>query len=499
MSDWQHLLFTFWAKTAQMLSAQVPLLPALQALVAEEETSPLTPVITGMIQSLRQGSSLHDFLSGYPDLFPASVVAMVKVGEQQGELDKVAGNIAESIKNGVFRISQQIKIETPGEEVGSGDIHSWTTNLLEEAAKARASDIHLQPFKNSNRVRLRIDGVLRNRDPVPGGLYPSLVGHLKMLAGMDVAEKILPQSGKFECSVAGTDFKFHVSTLPGVYGESITLRLLNSGVFIPDLPQLVQDEQHLHTLKRLLTKNWGMIIVTGPSGCGKTSTVYSMLQFVNRPEVKIITVEDPVEYTINGIVQVQLRNSVRAMNFPDMLRSAMRCDPDVIFVAEIRSLETAQLCCQCALTGHLVFSILHTDSALAAMTRAVQMGLPPFLVYDSVKGVVAQRLIRQLCPECKVVDTDYYPELQGMLTSGATFYKATGCPACIGTGFKGRLPLFEIFIPDESLRKQFLDGDEKKLRKLAEESGMKTLLQDGIDKAARGITSLEELVRILGV
>jgi len=348
--------------------------------------------------------------------------------------------------------------------------------LLRDAVDARASDIHLEPGPQSLRVRLRIDGVLAAVDPVPAESTPALISRIKLLAGLDIGERRLPQDGRIGVRVQGREIDLRVATLPGLQGESVTIRLLDTQALPLDLTGLGLDSASVAQLERLLAHPHGLILVTGPTGSGKSTTLYSVLRRLNSGARKIVTVEDPVEIQLDGVYQTQARPRI-GFGFANALQSIMRHDPDIIMVGEIRDAETARMAVQAALTGHLVLSTLHTNDAASAPARLIDMGIEPFLLSASLVGVIAQRLVRRRCKAC----------------GGA------GCPVCRGTGFKGRLALMEILEVDAAIANALQTGaDARVLAELATAAGMRSLARDGAAKVAAGLTALSEVQRVTG-
>ncbi|MEI6350467.1 MAG: ATPase, T2SS/T4P/T4SS family [Verrucomicrobiota bacterium] len=383
---------------------------------------------------------------------------------------------------------------------GDAPIIKMVTMLLLEAQKMQASDIHLEPLEKRFRVRFRIDGVLHEVQNPPKKLQSAIISRLKIMTGsMSIAEKRLPQDGRIQIRVGGKQIDLRVSTLPTNHGESIVMRILDKSGLTLGLSQLgfLSDDQE--TFERLITLPDGILLVTGPTGSGKTTTLYGCLNHINRPDRKIITVEDPVEYQLNGINQVQVNTDV-GMTFPGALRSMLRQAPNIIMIGEIRDLETASIAINASLTGHLVFSTLHTNDAPSAVARLVDIGVQRFLVSSAVRAIVAQRLVRRLCPKCKVPYEMTDGELNALQldrsqVADATVMRGLGCEACRHLGYKGRLGIFEIFLIDDEVRFMINEGASTiELRKRAREFGMRTLREDGVRKVLSGITTAEEVI-----
>jgi type IV pilus assembly protein PilB len=385
---------------------------------------------------------------------------------------------------------------------GEGPIVRLVTRMFTDALDLRASDIHVEPGHGRVRIRYRIDGVLRDVAEHPEHLASPLLSRLKIMASMDIAEKRKPQDGRIGLQIAGRGVDVRASILPSSHGESIVLRLLDKGANLLSLRDLgFEDESHAW-FRRIIRRPHGICLVTGPTGSGKTTTLYAALSELNRPDVKIITAEDPVEYHIHGINQVQVNARV-GMTFSRILKAMLRCAPNVILVGEIRDLETAEVAIQAALTGHLVFSTVHTNDAPSAITRLQDLGVPPFLVSASIQSIIAQRLVRRLCPKCC---EDYVPqpeeiEALGMdpqQVTGRSFKQARGCPACEGVGFRGRVALFETFEMDPHLREMtFREESLESITESAKGSGMlQPLVIDGARKVLQGVTSVGEVLRV---
>ncbi|MBS1209796.1 MAG: type secretion system protein GspE [Proteobacteria bacterium] len=369
--------------------------------------------------------------------------------------------------------------------------------LLTESLREGASDIHFELFESRATVRFRIDGGLRDVIEPQRGLHAAIVSRIKIMAGLDIAEKRLPQDGRITLRLAGRPVDVRVSTLPTAHGERVVLRLLDKSANRLDLDSLGMPPATLLRMQGLLTQPHGILLVTGPTGSGKTTTLYAALAQMNSRDLNIMTVEDPVEYELDGIGQTQINSRIE-MSFARALRAILRQDPDVILIGEIRDLETAQIAVQASLTGHLVLATLHTNDAPSAMTRLIDMGVEPFLLASSSIGVLAQRLVRRLCPACRVA---YQPDpaeqaLLGIPASH-TLYRAGSCPACSNTGYKGRSGIYELMVFDESTRSLIHDrANEQVLRIHATEHGMLSLRDDGFDRVRAGITSLDEILRV---
>lgn len=371
--------------------------------------------------------------------------------------------------------------------------------LIDRAIEQRASDIHIEPFEGRLRVRYRVDGVLRETDAPPERLTQAIISRIKIMARLNIAERRLPQDGRIKVAVRGKEFDLRVSTTPSMHGESVVLRILARDGAVLDFAALGFEDDSLAAYLSTIERPYGIVLVTGPTGSGKTTTLYTSLLRLNSPDRKILTVEDPVEYQLDGVLQVQIKPEI-GLTFARALRSFLRQDPDILMIGEIRDLETAQIAVQAALTGHLVLSTLHTNDAAGAVARLMDMGVPDYLLTSTMNGVAAQRLVRRLCPDCREA---YQPsdELLGRLQASgeapAALYRAVGCKQCNGLGYAGRTALLEILVVDDELRRLVLQhADAKELERVAIERGMRTLYRDGLRKAAQGHTSIEEVLRV---
>jgi general secretion pathway protein E len=375
--------------------------------------------------------------------------------------------------------------------------------LLQRAAETGASDVHIEPFEGRLKVRYRIDGVLHEVEAPPQKLTAAIISRIKIMAKLNIAERRLPQDGRVKLRIQGRDLDMRISTVPTMYGESVAIRLLNRGDVALDLPSLGFADDVSQAFVETLALPHGMILVTGPTGSGKTTTLYTAINILNTEERKIITAEDPVEYQMEGINQIQVKPTIN-LTFANALRSIVRQDPDVILVGEMRDLETARICIQSALTGHLVLSTLHTNSAASSITRLLEMGVDDYLLTSTVSAVISQRLVRKLCEACR---RPYVPSVAVVaelnierLSDGdeITLYRAGGCPACNGTGYRGRKAILEMLVMTDEIRQLVMDHtDAKQIQLAAVQHGMRTTYQDGCAKALAGITSIEEVLRVV--
>jgi len=371
--------------------------------------------------------------------------------------------------------------------------------VLLQAIRDSASDIHFEPFEDEFKMRYRIDGILYEMVPPPRHIALAVASRIKVMANLDIAERRVPQDGRIELTVGGKPVDLRVSVLPTMFGESVVMRVLDRSQVELDISKVGLRDEEQGTINDLLGLANGIVIVTGPTGCGKTTTLYSALSAINSVETKIITTEDPVEYDINGLIQVQIKPEI-GLTFARCLRHILRQDPDVILVGEIRDLETARIAIHSSLTGHLVFSTLHTNDAPTAITRLLDLGLEPYLVTATLEAIVAQRLVRKVCTNCRAEfepteemlwDLDLKPED----VRGRTFYFGRGCEACNNTGYKGRTGIFEIMHIDDSLRDLIMQGSSTNvIREEAKKRGMRTLRDGGLMAVYDGITTIEEII-----
>jgi type II secretion system protein E len=388
------------------------------------------------------------------------------------------------------------------EEKGEAPIIRFVNALFFQAVKERASDIHIEPAEKETVIRMRIDGVLHEIIRINKSLHEPIVSRIKVMSRLDIAEKRIPQDGKIKLKVAGKDIDVRVSTLPTIFGERVSLRILDRTATILKIEELGMEDDMIEKMKQLIKKTYGMILITGPTGSGKTTTLYACLSEINSPGINIITIEDPIEYQLKGINQIQVNPKV-GLTFATGLRSILRQDPDVIMVGEIRDDETASIAIHAALTGHLVLSTLHTNDAPSAITRLIDMGIEPYLISSAVFATLAQRLVRKICQKCKV---PYEPDQKELDLVGLTrdqipdgiLYKGRGCKECFGTGFKGRIGIFELFLIDDEIRELINSkADSMKLKSVGTSKGMRTLREDGILKVIKGITTVQELARVI--
>ncbi len=443
----------------------------------------IRPVVTTERQIDR---ALERYYSG-----AESVEKIIEDLEQDAELNKAAASLQ---GEGVVDLAS---VEALAE---SAPVRKLLNMVLLMAIKDHASDLHFEPFENEFRIRIRADGVLYELVPPPRHLAFAITTRIKVMANLDIAERRLPQDGRIRLSVGGHPVDLRVSVLPTMFGESCVLRVLDRSVVALDLNNVGMNATTLAQFRDVIHKPHGIVLVTGPTGSGKTTTLYGALNELNSAEDKIITTEDPVEYSIDGLVQIPIDAEI-GNTFANCLRAILRHDPDIILVGEIRDLETAEIAVQAALTGHLVFSTLHTNDAPSSIARLRDMGVQPFLITATVESILAQRLVRKICPNCReatVPSTEALADLEMTPEDviDKTFYRGRGCTACNNTGFKGRMGLFEFMPITDEIRELIHQGASTEvLRDAAMRAGMRTLRQDGLEKVYQGLTTIEEVVR----
>lgn len=431
--------------------------------------------------------STPEFVCGTPGAIKEALFKWYKIGSDPSK----------SSTSDIYQID-----EKADGEGGDAPIIRMVTSLLMEAYSMRASDIHLEPMEKVFRVRFRVDGVLQEMQSPPKRLQSAILSRLKIMTGsMSIAEKRLPQDGRIQVTVGQRQVDLRVSTVPTTQGESIVMRILDKSALQLGLSQLgfLSDDQAI--FERLITLPDGILLVTGPTGSGKTTTLYACLNYINRPDKKLITVEDPVEYQMAGINQVQVNTEI-GMTFPAALRSMLRQAPNVVMIGEIRDPETANIAINASLTGHLVFSTLHTNDAPGAVARLVDIGVQPFLVSSAVRAVLAQRLVRRICPKCKE-PAELLPSdmralgIDALQASGASVSRGAGCDSCRHNGYRGRAGIFEFFIVDDEVRCMINErATTLQLRKRAREMGMRTMREDGIRKILSGMTTADEVISV---
>lgn len=420
-----------------------------------------------------------------------SIEKIIAELEQDNELKEASERLGTS---GAYNLSDVAEL------VESAPVRKLLNMVLLLAIKDHASDIHFEPFEDEFRIRIKADGVLYEMVPPPRHLAFAITTRIKVMANLDIAERRLPQDGRIELTIGGHPVDLRVSVMPTMFGESVVCRVLDRSVVSLDLEKVGMDEATIGAFRKVMQKPNGIILVTGPTGSGKTTTLYSALSELNTIEDKLITTEDPVEYDIDGIIQIPIDEEID-VTFANCLRAILRQDPDKILVGEIRDLETAEIAVQASLTGHTVFSTLHTNDAPSTITRLKDMGVPTFLITATVEAILAQRLVRRICPECREeVEPDEGMLLEIGLTmddvKGKKFYRGAGCSGCSNTGYKGRVGLFELMIMDDEIRELIMENaSTDKIRDVAQGKGMKLLRSAGIEFMFDGTTTLDEVVR----
>jgi len=444
------------------------------------------------------GCQVKAVLSTKKDILAAINKYYEEVGAAEGDVSKSIQDLAKVEIGEIKAEGEEEVVDTAQLKVQADDppVVRYVNLVLMRAVEEGASDLHLEPGEKEVFVRQRVDGKLRELPPPPKKIYPAIVSRVKILSKLDIAERRLPQDGRAKAVIGPKSLDLRISTLPCIYGEKIVMRLLDKSGVLLDLEKLGFEGDHLTILKKNLVRAYGMILLTGPTGSGKTTTLYTGLNHINTPEKNIITVEDPVEYELRGINQTQVRANI-GLTFARCLRTILRQDPDVIMIGEVRDLETAEIAVKAALTGHLVFSTLHTNDAISVVSRLGHMGVEPFLIASSLNLAIAQRLVRRICANCKepyTVDSDDFANLG--IPKGTKLYQGKGCDKCNNSGYKGRSAVHEMFELTSNIRKMVLERkDEDTLRAEAKETqGMLSLQEVGVKKALAGVTTLEEIM-----
>jgi general secretion pathway protein E len=456
-------------------------------------TDPLNSYVTSAI-AVRTGLQVDRVIATRSDLTAAFARLFPDVDPET--LDDTDTGNAELAASDLTRL-QDLATDAPAIRL--------VESIIERAVELKASDIHFTNSRNGPRLRFRTDGVLNDIDPPPPDLYSAVISRLKILSDLDIAERRLPQDGRIRLGVSGREIDLRVATMPHLDSEGVVLRILDRTVVKLDLPSLGFAGDIESTLLQLLTEPHGILLVTGPTGSGKTTTLYAALRKLVQPERNIVSVEDPVEYQLEGVSQIQVQRKI-GLDFPTVLRAVLRQDPDVIMVGEIRDPETATIANQAALTGHFVLATLHTNSAAAALPRLIDMGVEPYLLSTTVRGVLSQRLVRKFCPSCaRPIRRDQIPtpeHLQSLCTipiSDWNVHAAVGCVGCNNTGYAGRIAIAELLVVDDEIRAAILDrADEMRLEKIARRKGVVPLIQDGAARVAAGETTLGEVFRVAG-
>jgi len=453
---------------------------------------------------LRLNTELECYIAN-PTKIRSRIQQLFEKPQQKAEDDRLKHSIdataAELAEVGDEIQAEILRSQAKGDE-DEGPIIRLVNLIIDNAFHMRASDIHVEPMADRVRLRYRVDGVCLEKDNIPKNMQAPLIARLKILSGMDIAEKRLPQDGRIKREIANQEIDFRVSALPGNHGESVVLRILRRDAVNIGIESLGFEQDNYEQFQKIIRRPNGIFLVTGPTGSGKTTTLYAALQELNKPDKKIVTAEDPVEYNFDGMNQCQVKEEI-GLSFDKILRAMLRQAPNIILVGEIRDGVVADTAVQAALTGHLVFSTLHTNDACSAITRLIDMGVKPFLVASSIQAIMAQRLVRVICKKCKQIDKNPDPYYLRMLNitkediEKHPIYKGAGCPQCQNTGFKGRLAVFEMVEMNNELRElAFKKAPAGELRKAAKASGMRTLMEDGKIKIFNGITTPEEVVSI---
>ncbi len=468
------------------------------ALLAEDEHSvtvaAMDPLHEFPLQALRlaAGKQLHLAVGQLSEIEAA---LDLQYGEARSQMDKLVDDLTvEETDDADLEHLKDLASEAP--------IIKMVNFIMQKAVESRASDIHIEPFEQSLKVRLRIDGVLQDIDSPPVASTAAVLSRIKIMAKLNIAERRLPQDGRIKLQMIGKELDLRVSTIPTLYGESVVIRLLDKENAVLDFKALGFGGRMLEAFTQVLAQPHGIILITGPTGSGKSTTLYAALKQLNTTARKIITVEDPVEYQMEGVNQIQAKPQI-GLTFAAALRSIVRQDPDVIMIGEMRDLETARIAVQSALTGHLVLSTLHTNDAASGVTRLQDMGVEEYLLSSTINGILAQRLVRKLCPHCKQSYSPPPPmaadlELRRLQPEGELLlYKAVGCPSCNHIGYRGRLAIIEFLGMSESIRKLVMKQEEAfVIQQQAIKEGMQTMYEDGLSKALAGLTTLEEILRV---
>lgn len=500
--------------------AMVPVkkMPAMPGLSEQEGFSPDRDQSVIVINDPSSFQPLDDVIKilGWDDVTlllstRESILSLINAAYDSSR-DTAQQLVADMEESGYDIISEIEETADLLDDTSDAPIIKLVNHIISQSVKSGASDIHIEPYQNAFKVRNRVDGVLYDLISPPKWMQSSLISRIKVMAKMNIAEKRLPQDGRFEVKIGDQNIDIRVSTIPITHGERLVLRLLNKSTKLFNLPELGIKDEKLKIVEELIKSSHGIILVTGPTGSGKSTTLYAILSKINSPDINIITIEDPVEYQLKGIGQIQV-NSKIDLTFSRGLRSIVRQDPDVILIGEMRDQETADIGVQSALTGHLVFSTLHTNDSASAITRLIDIGVEPFLISSSVIAVIAQRLVRVLCVECKEA---YQPDevtlkqlRQIKINEGLgqtdlptkddeiTIYRSTGCPKCFHSGYKGRIGIYEIMVLNESLQSMILKThDSHQIKREAASQGMTSLYDDGIQKVLDGTTTIEEVLRV---
>jgi type IV pilus assembly protein PilB len=460
-------------------------------------SNPLDVYAIDFVRGHTKIKKIKIMLAAEDDILSA-ITSYYELGEYQDIIEKLGTEI-------VFKEEEDEDLQKLEAISKEAPIIQLVNMLIVQGVKDRASDIHIEPNERGLLIRFRIDGMLHDTRILPNKIKAAIISRVKILAKLDIAERRLPQDGRFQVKFGIREVDLRVSTIPTVFGEKVVLRILDKSKGLIELKNLGFLAEQLDQFKSIILKSYGIILLTGPTGSGKTTTLYAALNKVNSNEKNIITVEDPVEYKLNRVNQIQILPKID-LTFANALRSILRQDPDVIMIGEIRDTETAQIAVHAALTGHLVFSTLHTNDAASALTRLIDMGIEPFLISSSVIGVIAQRLVRVICEKCKEEyipgeDVLYGLKIKDRLNNDSKIklYRGKGCSFCKNTGYYGRTSIYELIVLDEEIKSLIVTkASSNAINELALKNGMKTLKDSGMEKALQGITTIEEVLRVAG-
>ncbi|MDP6353582.1 MAG: ATPase, T2SS/T4P/T4SS family [Planctomycetota bacterium] len=505
-------LIRFWRQLGLLLSSGVPLLGALKVIGSELTLPELKEAINNVHEMVRSGKTLSAGTESIPAVFSAGVVTLVGAGEAGGVLDVIAERIAKGLESGALDAAGSKDIsqaEAAAFDSGNSceDILELVSRIILDAVEARASDIHIEPTADGGHVRLRIDGVMQTPESFGEETYDAVVSRLMIMANVDVTEKRRPQDGRIKLNLKGKELDLRCSFMRFLVdgrnnrNYSVVMRILDRQAVVLDIEKVGMSPDALASLRKWTGQPNGIHIVTGPTGSGKTTLLYGLLQQTNRPSTKVMSIENPVEYLIPGVLQAEVQDNI-GTTFPRLCRSFLRQDPDVILIGEIRDRETAIICVQASLTGHLILTSLHTSNATEVPRRLVDIGVEPWLVLDSLRGAASLRLVRKVCPSCsKPYESDSLGALTGLSEEidlrSATFVKGKGCDECRRSGYRGRTAIVEIMPDTQNVRDLIgknVEPDE--LREAAIGAGMVTMRHDGCRKAAQGISTLEEVLRV---
>ncbi len=478
----------------QMQQWKIAPIKAEQDEITVAMANPLDFYLVELIEDIYQ-KRIRPVLADQEDI----LTALYRWYEADSDMEAAEDEDEPAIEDGLWDDPEQLR-----DLATEAPVVRLVNHVINQALEIKASDIHFEPFRDNLKVRFRIDGVLHDMETVAKKLQPAITSRLKLMAKMNIAEMRLPQDGRIKVKDGRREIDIRVSSLPTIFGESIVLRLLNRDEVRLELDSLGIAPDVLHKFDRLIKRPYGMILVTGPTGSGKTTTLYSVMNRINSPDKKIITVEDPVEYQLDGINQMQVKSEI-GLTFASALRTILRQDPDVILIGEIRDVETAEIAVQSALTGHLVFSTLHTNDAASAITRLQEMGVESYLISSCLLAIMAQRLVRKICPQCRKqyeLPAEFVAEAASALGVSEqdvprTTWRGRGCPACANTGYSGRTGIYELIEINDSISSLILNGENSStISRKAQELGSRTLRQDGLAKVLQGITTLEEVMRV---